>query len=138
MLRNIDDLYGFSVVGSDGPIGEFRDCYFDDHAWTIRFFVVETGTWLCGRKVLISPIAVDALDWSGKALSTCVTLIAPRWIDDISWLDATVSIDLTRQSIKDAPPYDAKALPNPEQEHRLFEHYGRIDHANLVAESPFG
>ena len=68
MLRNVNDLYGFSVVASDGPIGEVRDCYFDDQAWTIRFFVVETGAWLGGRKVLISPIAIHGLDWTDKAL----------------------------------------------------------------------
>jgi hypothetical protein len=272
MLRNVNDLYGFSVTGSDGPIGEVRDCYFDDHSWTIRFFVVETGAWLGGRKVLISPIAIHGSDWAGKALSVSVTqkqvknspdvdtskpvsrqheveqfgyygypyywgegnlwgvgprpgmslagyesvalpaerqartgfvdsqvklhrgrgddphlrscraienyhihatdgdighvesllandeawairylivntsdwwlghqvLVAPPWIADISWLNATVSIDLTRQAVKDAPAYDAKALPNPEQERGLLEHYGHPDHGNLIAESPFG
>ena len=38
MLRNVNDLYGFSVAASDGPIGDGTDCYFDDRAWTIGWF----------------------------------------------------------------------------------------------------
>ena len=261
MLRNVNDLYGFSVGASDGVIGEVRDCYFDDQAWAIRFFLVETGPWLGGRKVLISPIAIHGLDGAARTLSASMTrdqvkrspdvdtrkpvsrqheveqfgyygypfywgeenlwgggprpgtslagygsvelptepratkdfvdaqaklhrdrgddphlrsaraieryhihatngdighvdsllvddeswvvrylvvntsdwwlghqvLVAPPWISDISWLDATVSVDLTREGVKDAPTYDAKALPNPAQERRLFDHYGRPD-----------
>ncbi len=272
MLRNVNDFYGFTVAASDGLIGEVRDCYFDDQTWTIRFFVVETGSWLGGRKVLISPLALHGLDWAAKALSASLTrervkaspdvdtskpvsrqheveqfgyyglpfywgeeqlwgggprpgmslagyasprppaepqettdfvkaqarlhrargddphlrscraieryhihasdgdighveslllddetwairylivntsdwwlghqkLVAPPWITDIGWLDATVSVALTRQAVKDAPTYDAKALPNPEQERGLFEHYGHTDYGNLIAKSPFG
>lgn len=61
-------------------------------------------------------------------------LVAPPWITDISWLDATVSVDLTRQAIKDAPTYEANFLPNPEQERDLFEHYDHTDSRNLVAD----
>jgi len=32
--------------------------YFDDEKWTIRHLVVDTGGWLSGRKVLISPRSV--------------------------------------------------------------------------------
>jgi hypothetical protein len=258
MLRNINDLYGCSVHASDGPIGEIRDCYFDDQVWTIRFFVVETGPWLGGRKVLISPLAIHGLDWAARTLSVSLTrervkaspdvdtrkpvsrqheveqfgyygypfywgepqlwgggprpgmslagygsvelpsepqaeknfadaqaklhrdwgddphlrscraieryhlhatdgdighvedplfddeawdicylvvntsdwwlghrvLISPQWIVDIGWLEATVSVDLTRQAVKDAPPYDAMSLPDPEQDRALFEHHG--------------
>ncbi len=262
MLLNVKDLYGFSVAASDGSIGEVGDCYFDDQTWTTRFFVVETGPWLRGRKVLIPPIAIQSLDWAEKVLSISLArervknspdidtskpvsrqheteqfgyygfssewgqgqlwgggprpgmslagptsarlptepqalkrfvdaqlklhrdrgddphlrssrtienyyihatdgdighvesllvddagwairylvvntsdwwlghqvLLAPQWIDDIGWLNATVSVDLTRQAIKDAPAYDAKAPPNGEQERALFDHYGRPDH----------
>jgi hypothetical protein len=73
MLRNVNDLYGFLVAANDGPIGEIRDCYFDDQSWTIRFFVVETGPWLNGRKVLISPLAIQGHDWAARALSVSLT-----------------------------------------------------------------
>jgi hypothetical protein len=51
----------------------------------------------------------------------------------VSWLDSTVSVDLTRQSVKDAPPYDANVQIGREQELGIYEHYGRAgywaDHA---------
>ncbi len=43
MLRCIDDLYAFTVAATDDPIGQVKDCYFDDQTWTSRFLVVETG-----------------------------------------------------------------------------------------------
>jgi uncharacterized protein YrrD len=58
MKRNLKSLIGFTMGATDGEIGKVRDFYFDDHSWTIRYLVVETGGWLSGRKVLISPEAV--------------------------------------------------------------------------------
>ena len=39
--------------------------------------------------------------WGGQRV-----LIAPQWIKDVSWSEATLSVDLTRQAVKDACPYD--------------------------------
>ena len=58
MLRSMKDLEGYEIRATDGPIGHVEDFYFDDAAWVIRYLVVDTGTWLSGRKVLISPIAM--------------------------------------------------------------------------------
>jgi hypothetical protein len=69
---------------------------------------------------------------------TAKRVVAPPWIADINWLDATVSVDLTRQAVKDAPPFDAKSPRSRAQEHSVFEHHGRPDHAKQIAESPFG
>ena len=52
MLRNLSELYAFSVATSGGSFGEVRNCYLDEQGWKIRFIVVETGPWLGGRKVL--------------------------------------------------------------------------------------
>ena len=32
-----------------------KDVYFDDESWTIRYLVVDTGSWLAERQVLVSP-----------------------------------------------------------------------------------
>jgi uncharacterized protein YrrD len=42
----------------DGVIGEVTEFYFDDQTWTVRYLIVKTGSWLSGRKVLISPVAL--------------------------------------------------------------------------------
>jgi hypothetical protein len=45
-----------------------KDLYFDDHAWTVRYLVVDTGTWLPKRKVLISPESAGEPDWSAACI----------------------------------------------------------------------
>ena len=62
MLRSIRDLRGFAIQATDGPIGRVKEMLFDDHQWVVRYLVVHTGRWLPDRKVLISPISVDAID----------------------------------------------------------------------------
>ena len=46
MLRSFAHLRGFAIHASDGEIGSLRDVYFDDQSTLIRYFVVDTGTWL--------------------------------------------------------------------------------------------
>ena len=59
MLHRAKQLRGDAIVADDGAIGSVDDLYFDDERWGLRYFVVDTGGWLPGRKVLISPMAVD-------------------------------------------------------------------------------
>jgi uncharacterized protein YrrD len=260
MLRSMNDLEDCAIHATDGSIGEVQDFYFDDKAWVIRYLVVDTGTWLSSRKVLISPIAIGHPNWTEKILPVSITkeqvknspdidtdkpvsrqhemqylgyygypyywggaglwggggypgmlvtgysgfgvtppvvrpeveeanaraeaarhrdddphlrsckavkgyhihatdgdighvqgllvdektwairyiivdtsnwwlghqvLIAPQWIQDVSWPDAKVSVNLTRQAVKDAPTYDAAAQLDRKQESRIYKHYGR-------------
>jgi len=59
MLRNTTDLEGYAIGATDGTIGHVKDFHFDDEAWVIHNLVVDTGTWLSSRKVLISPFASE-------------------------------------------------------------------------------
>lgn len=54
------DLHGREIAAVDGDIGSVVDCYFDDRHWTVRYLVVDTGSWLSGHQVLISPASVSA------------------------------------------------------------------------------
>lgn len=261
MLRNTNDLKDYAIHATDGNIGSVEDCFFDDEKWTVRYLVVDTGRWLTGRKVLISPISMAGPTWGDKTIPVSITkeqvtnspdidthmpvsrqlesrylgfygypsywggsslwasglypgmlmpgyggldpipvtlsqqaeielapeaemrdaeradihlrscnevkdyhihakdgelghvegflldeetwairyivvntsnwwlghlvLVAPEWIDEIRWLDRTVAINLTRQSIKDAPPYDPDAELSREQEIAIHQHYDR-------------
>ena len=58
--RILQDLRGDPVQARDGTIGEVDDAFFDDERWTVRYLVVDTGSWLPGRKVLISPRQVPS------------------------------------------------------------------------------
>ena len=259
MLRSMKDLEDYAIRATDGTIGHVKDFYFDDKAWVIRYLVVDTGTWLSSRKVLISPIAIGHPDWTGKILPVSITkeqvknspdidtdkpvsrqheirylgyysypyywggagfwgggmypymmmpgypgftpaphavqseaektyarsdaaqhqnddhhlrsckavmdyhieatdgdighvqgllvdeetwairyiivdtsnwwlghqvLIAPQWIQKVSWSDATVSVNLTRQAVQDSPPYDPAGQLDRKQEMGIYNHYG--------------
>ncbi|HZK54362.1 MAG TPA: PRC-barrel domain-containing protein [Desulfosporosinus sp.] len=43
-------------------IGKVKEFYFDDYYWTIRYLVADTGNWLTGKQVLISPYAMVAVN----------------------------------------------------------------------------
>ena len=60
MLRSIKDLEHYAIGATDGDIGRVKDFYFDDDSWVVRYLVVDTGSWLAGRSVLISPISLQA------------------------------------------------------------------------------
>src|SRR5262245_4161325 len=73
MLLSARDLENFPIRATDGDIGSVHDALFDDESWTIRYLVVDTGTWLPGRQVLISPMSVRQADWSERRLLVGLT-----------------------------------------------------------------
>jgi hypothetical protein len=254
MLRNSSDLETFRIGASDGTIGSVKDFYFDDDAWVIRYVVVDTGGWLGGREVLISPFSIGTPDWDEQILPVTITkeqvkhsplidtdrpvsrqqetaylgyfgypyywggaglwgesaypgamlggvafdsdvaytkaalaedkrrhalddphlrsctavkgyhlhatdgdighiqgfivdertwairylivntsnwwlghqvLLAPAWIDEVSWVDSKVATSLNRQQIKDAPVYDPEGQLSRGDEEGIYRHYGR-------------
>jgi uncharacterized protein YrrD len=271
MLRDMKDMEGFAIGATDGHIGQVRDFYFDDESWVIRYFIVETGSWHSGRRVLISPMSIGQPNWTEKFLPAAITkeqikngpdidtdkpvsrqhemgylgyygypnywgggglwgagfypdilqgglkvgdlkdvdpatrprvkrkstdaasqlrhqndlhlrsannvmryyvhatdgdighvqgilveektwairylvvntsnwwlghevLIAPEWIDHIFWEESKVVVALTRQAVKDAPPYDSKNPLHREQEKVLHAYYGHTGYWPLEAE----
>jgi len=83
MLRNINSFIGYKIHASDGELGKVDEFYFGDKTWNIRYMVVETGNWLLGRKVLISPAALRAPDWKSKTFPVALTLEQVRTSPDI-------------------------------------------------------
>jgi len=73
MLRSMKALNGFTIGATDGDIGTVTECYFDDVSYTVRYVVVDTGGWLAERKVLLSPIAVRAMDWTHQRITAALT-----------------------------------------------------------------
>lgn len=64
MLHRASELKKVHLETRNGTIGKIKDLYFDDESWTVRYLVVDTGRWLSGRRVLLSPSSVigGALD----------------------------------------------------------------------------
>jgi hypothetical protein len=72
MLRNAKDLHGFKIRATDGDFGTVDQLYFDDETWAVRYLIVETGDWLVGRVVMISPLSVVHADWQAKRLDVAL------------------------------------------------------------------
>lgn len=102
MLNSVKKLQGFTVAAVDGEAGNIKEIYFDDERWTVRYLVVETGGWFTGRKVLISPFAVESLDWNGEGLR----------------------LNLTREQIKNGPDIDTDKPVSRQHESEFFDYYG--------------
>lgn len=103
-LRSIDTVNGYYIEASDGTIGHIDDFIFDDGSWAIRYFVIDTRNWWPGSKKV---------------------LIATHWIDRIDWVERKAFTTLTRDSIKNSPPYDESAVLNRDYEVRLHGTQGR-------------
>jgi len=73
MLTKTSHLKGFVIRATDGELGTLDQFYFDDDTWCIRYLTIETGGWLGGRRVLISPISVVDTDWEAKRLDVALT-----------------------------------------------------------------
>jgi len=102
MLRSIKKIYGDKLGASDGEIGQVRDFYFDDRNWAIRYVVVDTGSWLPGRKVLISPYSLDRLDQVHKVLR----------------------VNLTREQIEKSPRIEAHKPVSRQYEEEYHQYFG--------------
>lgn len=102
MLNSLKKLQGYDIQASDGQIGHVKDFYFDDYSWTLRYVVADTGNWLPGRLVLLSPESLEAID------------------DD----DENVRFDLTTGQIESSPTIDTDAPVSRKQESQLARHYG--------------
>jgi sporulation protein YlmC with PRC-barrel domain len=73
MLRNMQELKSYAIGATDGEVGKVSDIFFDDKSWVVRYLVVDTGSWLKSRKVLISPYAVQRANWDQKRLPVILT-----------------------------------------------------------------
>jgi sporulation protein YlmC with PRC-barrel domain len=68
-LRSTGKVTGYNIMATDGIIGEVKDFIVNDANWRIKFLVVDTGHWLPGKKVIISPKLIDEIDWATSEVS---------------------------------------------------------------------
>jgi uncharacterized protein YrrD len=101
-LRSCREVDGYHVHATDGEIGHITDFILDDATWAIRYLIAETSNWWPERKVLISP----------------------HWIEHVSWAEAFVSVNLSRDTLKHSIEYTGGAQLNQEFERALSDCYG--------------
>ena len=102
MLNKAKTLKGYKLDSLDGEFGEVKEFYFDDRHWTIRYLVANTGGWLTGRQVLISPYALVA---ASKA-------------------EQHVAVDLTKKQIEDSPALGTDKPVSRQFEESYYGYYG--------------
>jgi len=73
MLDKAKSLTGYKLDSLNGEIGKVREFYFDDRHWAIRYLVADTGDWLTGRQVLISPYALAAVTKAARHIAVRLT-----------------------------------------------------------------
>jgi hypothetical protein len=79
------NVVGYDVAATDGDIGKVDEASNDAGR---RYFVVDTGFWIFGKKRLIPAGVVTAIDHE----------------------DRKVHVSMTKDQIKSAPDYDADEL----------------------------
>jgi hypothetical protein len=73
VLRSISDLRRVTIAATDGEVGSVGDLYFDDLRWTVRYLVIDAGSWLPDRWVLISPTSLRRWDLDPSTLRIAQT-----------------------------------------------------------------
>ncbi len=73
MLRTGSALRGYAIKAKDGEIGTVSDFLFHDQTWKVRWLVVDTGSWLPGRQVLVHPSAIGRIDDERHQLPVALT-----------------------------------------------------------------
>jgi hypothetical protein len=102
MLNKASGLIGSSIAAKDGDIGSVSDLLFDDEHWWVRWLVVDTGTWLPGRQVLLPS----------------------SQLGDVLPAARGISVDLTRDQVESSPDVDTQQPVSRQMEALMYDHYG--------------
>jgi hypothetical protein len=102
-LRSARAVSGYGIRATDGELGHVEDYLIDEQDWAIRYLIVDPRSWWPGPHVLAG---ID-------------------WIRGVSWNDKVVEVDVTRDAVRNAPPYEAAESFRRDDEARLYAHHGR-------------
>jgi uncharacterized protein YrrD len=101
MIRSMKHLRGDDIAAKDGTLGDVHDFFFDDHSWKLRYLVIDTGNWLPGRRVLVSPEAIQRVDGD----------------------DDKVAVALSKDDIKNSPSIHTDEPVSRQFEIALADHF---------------
>lgn len=102
MLRSLKSMMEYLLKADDGDIGSVIDFFFDDADWKVVFMQADSGGWLPGKKVLISPESIG----------------------NIGWKEMKVPVNLTKDKIRKSPEFKfADPMRRPQGE-LVCKYYG--------------
>jgi sporulation protein YlmC with PRC-barrel domain len=102
MLLAASAIKGYSVEAQDGALGTVKDLLFDDRTWQIKWLVVQTGSWLFDREVLLHPSAIEGFDN----------------------IRQTLHFSLTKQQVQDSPQLSTDEPVSQQHESNTLGYYG--------------
>jgi hypothetical protein len=97
-LRSTKTIIGYHLQAADETIGHVIDFVMDDKDWTIQQVVVDTGHWLRGKRVMISPSQINRIRWDRSK----------------------VYVDLTKEALLGSPLFDPASFDVREHDPRIF------------------
>lgn len=104
MLHEVKELIGSSVMATDGEMGSVRTLLFDDRSWAICYLVVDVGTWLKSRAVVLPITALEPPDWSKRIFN----------------------VRLTKDQVRDSPDVDNEKPVSRQQEIAMEQYWGKM------------
>ena len=106
-LRSFNEIRGYHIQAEDKEFGHLEDLFVDEENWAIRYLLIDTRNILPGKDVLI----------------------APEWLQNISWNKEKIYVSKTKEEIKSAPEYKEEKsdrLVHRDYEEKLYDHYNEI------------
>ena len=101
-LRSVNEVVGYHLEATDGGIGHVENLLVDDREWDIRYLIADTKNWWPGAHVVLSPYAVQGIDWDVRH----------------------IRLGMNRAAVASSPPWDPAKIITQDYEKRLHHHYG--------------
>jgi uncharacterized protein YrrD len=102
-LRSTAEVKGYTIHATDGEIGKVVDYIVDDTNWKINYLIVECGSWLNSRKVLLSVNRITQVNWENQ----------------------NVIVNISTEQVRNSPEYDESQPLNETYEQSLLDYYSQ-------------
>lgn len=102
MLLSVNDTLGYRIQAVDDDVGTLDDLLFERATSRIRYLVIDAGSWLTDRVVLLPPAAFGTMQPGERRIPTA----------------------LTKQQVKDSPPMQTALTLSRSEEELLHSYYG--------------
>ncbi len=101
-LRSFKEVKGYHIRAEEEKMGHVDDFIVDDEDWQIVYVVV---------------------DFSGILSSSKKVLISIEWLEEISYVDQEMKINMPPEKLKKAPQYDPEMEFGQEEEKKVYDFY---------------
>jgi len=103
-LRSFNEVKGYQLECLDKKKGHFKNFIIDEETWQIAYMIVDIGHWYTrSKKVMVSA----------------------EWMHKINYVEKTIYVDLTSETLENAPEFDPSQPVNVKYEQQLFDYFGR-------------